>query len=154
MSVKTETLKTLIKPVVESFGLKLWGLQYVSQGTHTLLRVFIDKDTGVNVEDCATVSRQLSAVLDVEDPISSRYTLEVSSPGLDRQLFEPEQYQDYVGKELRLKLNRAIDNRKKFRGKLISVDVEKKSITFEFEEQTLVIDLMNIEKATVVDDLA
>ena len=138
MSVKTETLKALIQPVVESFGLKLWGLQYASHGTNTLLRVFIDKDTGVNVED----------------PISGRYTLEVSSPGLDRQLFEPEQYQDYVGKELRLKLNRAIENRKKFRGVLRSVDLENQSITFEFEDQTIEIDLMNIEKATVVDDVA
>jgi ribosome maturation factor RimP len=152
MTVKTQTLGELIEPVVESFGLQLWGLQYVPHGSHALLRIYIDSEQGVGVEDCAKVSRQLSAVLDVEDPIQSKYTLEVSSPGLDRQLFNLSQYKTYIGKNIKLKLSRAIDGRKKFKAELISVDEEKQTIEIKFEEVNVEIEFINIEKANLIED--
>ena len=90
-------LQQLLEPVVESLGCSLWGLEYISQGRHTTLRLYIEAEGGVGVEHCEKVSRQVSAVMDVEDPISGEYTLEVSSPGLDRPLYTLEQFQAYVG---------------------------------------------------------
>ena len=81
MSGKLTRLEKLLIPVVEALGYRCWGIEFLSQGRHSLLRVYIDNDDGVNVEDCADVSRQASAVLDVEDPISGDYTLEVTDAG-------------------------------------------------------------------------
>jgi len=89
---------------VEALGFQLWGIEYVQAGNHSVLRVFIDGENGINIEDCANVSRQVSAVLDVEDPISTEYTLEVSSPGVDRPLFTAEQYASYIGEDVKLQL--------------------------------------------------
>jgi ribosome maturation factor RimP len=87
VSSKLEQLQALLAPVVEGLGYQCWGIEYVSQGKHSVLRIYIDKEGGILVDDCEAVSRQASGVLDVEDPISSEYTLEVSSPGMDRPLF-------------------------------------------------------------------
>lgn len=155
MSVKTQSLTDLIEPVVNAFGLDLWGLQYSSSGAHAaLLRVFIDSAEGVDVEDCAKVSRQLSAVLDVEDPISGKYILEVSSPGLDRPLFTLQQYQQFVGETIKLKLNRSINKRKKFKAYLRSVDEQKQLIEIECDGESLQIEFINIDKANVLGDIA
>ncbi|MEG1346390.1 MAG: ribosome maturation factor RimP, partial [Acidaminococcaceae bacterium] len=82
MSSKLEQLQALLAPVVEALGYQCWGIEFISQGKHSVLRIYIDKEDGILVDDCAIVSRQISGVLDVEDPISSEYTLEVSSPGM------------------------------------------------------------------------
>src|SRR5690554_8020762 len=87
----------MLIPVVEALGYRCWGIEFLSQGRHSLLRVYIDHPDGVSVEACATVSRQASAVLDVEDPISGDYTLEVSSPGVERPLFTLEQDAAFAG---------------------------------------------------------
>ena len=112
MSGVVDTLEQIVETVAESLGFQLWGFQYNSNGNQSVLRVFIDSDDsekGVNVDDCAQVSRQLSAVLDVEDPITGHYVLEVSSPGLDRPLFKLDQYQAYIGSEIKIKLVRAVE---------------------------------------------
>ncbi len=153
MSAKTETLIAIVEPVVESFDLKLWGLQYSGQGQHALLRIFIDSEQGVGVDDCAKVSRQLSAVLDVEDPISGRYTLEVSSPGIDRPLFYFEQYQNYIGSMIKLKLNVAQDKRKKLKATLLSLNEDNQSLEFSFEQEVITVDFANIGKANVFGEL-
>jgi ribosome maturation factor RimP len=159
MSTKTETLTAIIEPVVESFDLQLWGLQYAGQGHHALLRIFIDGENGVGVDDCAKVSRQLGAVLDVEDPISGKYTLEVSSPGLDRSLFALKQYAAYVGSTIKLKLNAASaakDKRKKMKATLLSVDEDAQTLQVNMqgdgEDEIITIDFINIDKANIVGD--
>ncbi|MGL4516530.1 MAG: ribosome maturation factor RimP, partial [Shewanella sp.] len=92
MATLESRLVEMLKVPVEALGFQLWGIEYVQAGKHSTLRVFIDGENGINIEDCANASRQVSAVLDVEDPISTEYTLEVSSPGVDRPLFTAEQY--------------------------------------------------------------
>ncbi|MFZ5699322.1 MAG: ribosome maturation factor RimP [Pseudomonadota bacterium] len=115
-------LKTLLEPAVGVLGFELWGIEYLVRGRHRLLRIYIDGPEGVTVDDCAAVSHQVSGVLDVEDPIDGEYTLEVSSPGLDRVLFEPAQYARYVGGLLVLRLQAPVSGRRRFRGRLVSVN--------------------------------
>lgn len=121
MATRNERIRDIVKPVIEALGCQLWGMEFLGQGRHSLLRIYLDKPGGVSIEDCAEVSRQLSAVLDVEDPISTEYTLEVSSPGLDRMLFTLEQYRDYVGSQVKLRLSENFEGRRNFAGRLDEV---------------------------------
>lgn len=121
MASKAEVIKKIVEPVIEALGYQLWGLEYLGQGRHTLLRIYIDKEGGINIEDCAEASRQISSILDVEDPIKDEYTLEVSSPGLDRMLFRIEQYQDYIGRTVKIRLGANQDGRRNFMGTLKEV---------------------------------
>jgi Uncharacterized protein conserved in bacteria len=107
---KQSQLEELLEPVVESMGCELWGLEYFAQGRKSMLRIYIDKKPdGVLVEDCESISRQISSVLDVEDPITGEYTLEVSSPGMDRPLFKLKQFSEYVGETIAIKLRVGFD---------------------------------------------
>ncbi len=92
MTKKEQELETLLSPTVAAMGLRVWGVEYLGQGKHSVLRVYIDRDDGVTIDDCESVSKQVSELLDVEDALTASYTLEVSSPGMDRLLFKPEQY--------------------------------------------------------------
>ena len=112
----TEKVEFLLRGAVEEQGLELVHVQYLSRQRSPLLRVYIDKPGGVTLEDCQTVSRQAGVLLDVEDLISDRYVLEVSSPGLDRPLFRVEDYLRFSGREVRLVTRRKIDSRRKFTG--------------------------------------
>ena len=114
LAAKEQQIRELLEPAVEALGFVVWGLEYLSQGRHTLLRLYIDDENGVGVDDCAAVSRQVSSILDVEDPISGDYTLEVSSPGLDRLLFQLEQYPDYAGEWIEIRLRVPFEGRRKF----------------------------------------
>lgn len=114
-------LKVLLEPAVTALGFELWGIEYIVRGRHRLLRVYIDGPEGVMVDDCAAVSHQVSGVLDVEDPIPGEYTLEVSSPGLDRVLFEPAQYERYTDGLLVVRTHAPVNGRRRFRGRLMSV---------------------------------
>jgi ribosome maturation factor RimP len=118
MSAREEKLRDLLAPTVEAQGFQLWGLEHHSQGRRSLLRLYIDAEDGVDVDDCARVSEQVSALLDVEEPISGDYVLEVSSPGVDRRLFRPDQYAAYIGEELEVRLRRPYEGRRKFCGVL------------------------------------
>lgn len=122
MAAKDQKIQELLEPTVEALGFELWGLEYLSQGRHTLLRLYIDGEDGVTVDDCAGVSRQVSGILDVEDPISGDYTLEVSSPGLDRLLFKPEHYLAYVGEWIEIRLRAPYEGRRKFKGTLKGIE--------------------------------
>lgn len=122
----------IVRPCIESMGYELWGLQYLVQGRHALLRIFIDRAQGIGIEDCEKVSRQLSAVLDVEDPISGQYRLEISSPGIPRPLFYPEHYQRYIGEWIEIKLSKPIAQKRKFTGKIISADAQ--NVVLDLEE--------------------
>ena len=145
---KLEVLSELVEPIVQSLGCVLWGIEFVSQGRQTQLRVFIDKESGIGLEDCEAVSRQFSAVLDVEDPIAGEYTLEVSSPGLDRPLFTLEQYADLAGNQVNMRLRVPFEGRRKYRGVIQGVEGDEVVIVCEDHEYLFPFD--TIEKANVI----
>jgi ribosome maturation factor RimP len=118
MSRIEESLDQLLEPVVTGMGYELVGIEYRPSPRQALLRLYIDKSGGVDLDDCTRVSRQVSGVLDVEDPVSGRYTLEVSSPGLDRPIFKPRDYDRFAGEKVRLRLQVPLDGRRRIAGVL------------------------------------
>lgn len=148
MSAKLKKLHELIEPGVTALGFELWGIEYLAQGAHSVLRVFIDSDDGITVDDCARVSHQISGVLDVEDPISGHYSLEVSSPGMDRPLFTLEQFAAWAGHEVQVRLRVPFEGRRKFKGRLNGVEGDEVLLIVDKEEYLLPIDL--IDRANVV----
>ncbi|MCQ4285968.1 ribosome maturation factor RimP [Pseudomonas stutzeri] len=148
MSSKLEQLQALLAPVVEALGYQCWGIEFISQGRHSLLRVYIDHSNGILVDDCEKVSRQLSGVLDVEDPISSDYTLEVSSPGMDRPLFTLEQYSAHVGGQVKIKLRSPFEGRRNFQGLLRGVEEQDVVVLVDDHEYLLPIDM--IDKTNII----
>lgn len=141
-------LNKMFSPVVEGLGYEFVGLEYRSGSSPALLRIYIDHEDGINVDDCAATSRQISAVLDVEDPISGEYTLEVSSPGLDRPLFIAEHYQQFVGEKIKCKLRMPFNGRRNFTGKLL--EANDTSITLSIDNETIELFIDDIEKANLV----
>lgn len=138
----------MLAPVVTALGYEFWGLEYLTHGRQAVLRVYIDSPNGIGVEDCATVSRQASAVLDVEDPIPVEYTLEVSSPGMDRPLFTLEQYAQSRGELVKLRLRAPFEGRRNFSGQLVGVEGEDVVVVVDEHEYLLPIEL--IDKANIV----
>ena len=134
--------------MVETLGYDFWGGHYTGQGSHSLLRIYIDKAEGVTVYDCQRVSRQLSAVLDVEDVISHEYVLEVSSPGLDRPLFTLEQFERFVGSQVRVKLYTPINQQRRFVGKILKILGDK--VTFKIENNDIEVAFSDIERANLI----
>ena len=117
-----EQLATLINTTVTGLGYDLWGYEYRAYGESALLRVFIDAETGITVDDCGRVSQQLGAALDVDDLIPVAYMLEVSSPGVDRVLFLPEHYQRYTGETIKVRTHIPVNGRRNFLGTLQQAD--------------------------------
>jgi len=124
MSARLEQLHELLAPIVLALGYQCWGIEFLAQGRHSLLRVYIDHENGIAVEDCEKVSRQISALLDVEDPIHGEYNLEVSSPGLDRPLFDAAQFAAYVGSEVKIRLTAPLEGRRNLQGVIDSIEDE------------------------------
>ncbi|MCL4115648.1 UNVERIFIED_CONTAM: hypothetical protein GTU68_056399, partial [Idotea baltica] len=143
-----EHLQVLLIPVVEALDYQCWGIEYIPQGKHSLLRVYIDREEGVLIDDCAKISRQLSALLDVEDPISAEYTLEVSSPGIDRPLFVLEHFSLFVGEVVKIKLRTPFEGRRQFQGLLCGI--EDQDIVVEVDNYEFLLPIDNIEKANIV----
>jgi ribosome maturation factor RimP len=141
-------IQELIEPSVVALGYSLWGLEFISAGKHSVLRVYIDKEDGILVDDCAAVSHHISGVLDVEDPISTEYTLEVSSPGMDRPLFKLDQYKKYIDNWVEIKLRSPFEGRRKFAGTLTAVEGEDVVVRIDNEEFILPVDA--IDKANIV----
>ncbi|PVZ12583.1 ribosome maturation factor RimP [Pseudomonas sp. URIL14HWK12:I9] len=148
VSSKLEQLQALLAPVVEALGYQCWGLEYISQGRHTLLRVYIDKEGGIGVEDCEVVSRQVSGVLDVEDPISVEYTLEVSSPGMDRPLFTLEQFAAHAGEQVKIRLRSPYEGRRNFQGLLRGV--EEQDVVVQVDNHEFLLPIDSIDKANII----
>ncbi len=138
----------LISPTVEALGLELWGIEHASQGKYSTLRIFIESEEGITIDDCEKVSRQVSAILDVEDPITGEYTLEVSSPGLDRPLFSIDQFESYSGSEVSVRLRNPLDGRRKFKGQIAEVSGDTVCIRVDGEDFQL--PHADIEKANIV----
>lgn len=147
MAGKETQLAELLAPTVESLGFELWGLELVSPQRKATLRLYIEREAGVSVDDCAVVSRQVSAVLDVEDPIKGEYTLEVSSPGIDRLLFKPEQYALYVGEPIEVKLRLPYEGRRKFRGWLMGL--EQGDVVVRIDDHDYLLPLRSVDRARV-----
>lgn len=179
LATKQEILEGMIRPVVTGLGYECWGIALLSQGRHSLLRVYIERlvseeqaeevdsevapvegdgddeaagvsarESGIGIEDCERVSRQLSAVLDVEDPIAGDYTLEVSSPGMDRPLYTLAHYQRFVGNQIALTLRMAFEGRRKFAGLLKGVEGDE--VVIQVEQEEFLFPFESIEKANVV----
>ena len=184
LATKQEILEGMIRPVVSGLGYECWGITLLSQGRHSLLRVYIERlasdaqaeevdsaevdsavvpvagdgddevaevsarESGIGIEDCERVSRQLSAVLDVEDPIAGDYTLEVSSPGMDRPLYTLAHYQRFVGNQIALTLRMAFEGRRKFAGLLKGVEGDE--VVIQVEQEEFLFPIESIEKANVV----
>lgn len=144
---KEAELADLLRATVEAMGFALWGLEFRAQGKNSLLRIYIDRGAGVQVDDCAQVSRQISGILDVEDPIAGEYSLEVSSPGIDRFLFSIEQCQQYVGEWLEVKLRVPFEGRKNFSGTLVGIEDQDVVVRIDDDEYVLPFD--SIDKAKV-----
>lgn len=148
MSRLEQTLVQMLTPAVEALGFEMVGIEFVRAGKHSILRVFIDHEKGIDVDDCADVSHQVSAVLDVEDPISTEYNLEVSSPGMDRPLFTKAHYERFVGEIISIRLSVPMDNRRNFKGRLLSC--ENGQISVEVDGETFLIAIANIDKGNLV----
>ena len=141
---------TIINPIVIDMGYELLGIEYVASGKHSVLRLYFDSEEGVGVNDCETVSRQVSSIMDVEDPISGQYNLEVSSPGIDRPLFVIGHYQRFLGHDVCLRTYRPIDGRRNFTGSIGSVGESSNTIELVTELGPVTLDIELIEKANLV----
>jgi len=147
LSTLEQKLTELVTAPVEALGYELVGIEFV-RGRVSTLRIYIDSENGINVDDCADVSRQVSAVMDVEDPITVAYNLEVSSPGLERPLFNAAHYQRFTGDEVSLVLRIAVRNRRKWQGIIKAVEGEMVTVTVEGNDEVFA--LSNIQKANLV----
>lgn len=145
---KIDELNSLVEPVVSGMGFQLWGIEYIRSGKFSTLRIYIDHEDGINVDHCADVSRQVSAVMDVEDPISTNYTLEVSSPGLDRPLFTEEQYLQSVGEWVEIKLRYAFEGRKNFKG--VINGVEEGDVVVQIDGEEFLLPIESIDKGRII----
>ncbi|MBC7983674.1 MAG: ribosome maturation factor RimP [Candidatus Obscuribacterales bacterium] len=152
-----DRLTELLEPVVHDLGLALWELEYLPRSNGALLRLYIDviegsDDAGITVEDCASVSHAVSDVLETGDPIPGHYTLEVSSPGLDRVLRTQAHFARFAGEPVRVEMRAAIAGRKRFSGRL--TNVTEREIAIEMEGQTVTLPLAQIHKARLAPESA
>ena len=155
MTDKASEISALLAPTVESLGLELLGAEYLPSPGGAVLRLYIDvpaaeTERNVGIEDCEAVSREVSAQLDVEDPISGNYTLEVSSPGIDRPLFTAAQYARFAGQSAKVTLKLAQDGRRRLQGRIDKAD--DSTVVFDVDGQPFEVAFENIDKAKLVPD--
>ena len=143
-------LTAMLQPLVEDLGYEFVGLEFSSNPKSRVLVLYIDKPAGIAVEDCELTSREVAALLDVEDPIPGHYVLEVSSPGLDRPLFSLRQFEQFTGELVQLTLFAPLDGRRKFKGRILGVQDEK--VTIEQDGVEVTLEHGNIAKARLVPD--
>lgn len=147
MASLEQRLIEIIQQPIEALGFELIGLEYI-RSRQPILRIFIDHENGISVDDCAEVSHQISAIFDVEDPIASNYTLEVSSPGMDRPLFTIEHYKQFIDQNISFSLRIPTMNRRNWKGKLMQV--ENEMITVDVDGELHQFAFGNIQKANIV----
>ncbi|MFA5958921.1 MAG: ribosome maturation factor RimP [Tatlockia sp.] len=148
--MRQNEIEDMLKPLVEDLGYELWGCEYLSQGRHSLLRLYIDKAEGIGIGDCERISKQVSAFLDVEDPIPGNYHLEVSSPGIPRPLFHSEQFVRYTGHAVQIKLIKPINKSRKLSGTIVSANDEV--LTLTVGEEQVEIPFSHIVKANLIGE--
>ncbi len=150
LSIKTE-IENLLSPLVEQLGYEWVGMEYHPHASNGILRVYIDHaENGIGLEDCTRVSREISGLLDVNDPIKGHYNLEVSSPGMDRPLFTAEQFARFSGEQVKVTLQAPIDGRRKLRGIIGSVEGSQISVLVDGE--TVQLDFDEVVKAKLVPE--
>jgi len=155
MSVHDD-LSRLIRPAIEDMGFEYVGLEYLSNPKNRLVRIYIDRaPEGIGVDDCADVSNEVSALLDVEDPVSGHYSLEVSSPGVERPLFEPEHFRRFVGERARVHLFAPLDDghgkRRKLTGRIVEVDDDR--VIIEVDGDNIAVAFDEIRRANLKPDM-
>jgi ribosome maturation factor RimP len=151
LNSRENQIESLLAPLVQGLGCELWGIEFMSQGRHSKLRIFIESAEGVTVEDCERVSRDVSDLLDVEDLMPESYTLEVSSPGLDRILFKAAHYEANIGAVIDVRLNFPLDGRKRIVGILAGLEDDEVIVrSQEKEDEEYVLPLVNIHRARLV----
>ena len=143
-----DELKKLLEPMIERLGYEVIDLEVRLSGGSGLVRLFIDKPDGVDLDDCEKVSVAVSALLDVEDPVPGNYNLEVSSPGLDRKLTKPAHFQRFAGETVKVQMRFPIEGRRRFRGTLVSSDEE--NIVVEVDGESHSLPLKTIDTARLV----
>lgn len=151
MRQEENELTRLVRSAAEPMGYELVGVEYFQRGTGgAVLRVYIDHENGITLDDCSAVSHQLSGVLDVEDPIQGHYDLEVSSPGLDRPLFSAEHFERFRGRKARLKLAAKLDDRRRLEG--LIEGVRDGTLLLTMDGETREIPLAIIDSARLVPE--
>ena len=179
MSAKKKLIEDLIRPIVEGLGFEYWGMELLAQGKHSLLRIYIESqpglqktlsadvesadvelseqgevegasvsESGIALADCEQVSRQVGAVMDVEDPISGDYTLEVSSPGMDRIMYSLSQYERFKGYHVAIKLRMAYEGRRKYTG--VISGIEGRDVIVQVDQEEFIFPIEAIEKANII----
>lgn len=138
-------LRDLLEPAIENMGYELVHLELAGRGSNALLRIYIDAPGGIQIDDCESVSRHVSAVLDVEDPLAGSYVLEVSSPGLDRPLVKPDHFQQFLGDRARIVMATHILGRRRFAGEMVQADEE--SVVVEVDGESYELPYKDIESA-------
>lgn len=148
MRMTVAGLRDLLEPGVRALGFELVDVEYTRAGGQNVLRVYIDHPDGITVDHCATVSRQVSAALDVEDPIPEAYVLEVSSPGLDRPLVKRADFERYAGETIKVRMLEAVAGRKNFKGTLVGLEGD--AVLVEVDRERYSLPMARIERARLV----
>lgn len=148
MRQNSDALWELVEPVVTGLDYELVDIEYLSQDRINILRVYIDHENGITVDDCGKVSLQLSALFDVEEPVRGRYNLEVSSPGIDRPLRKISDFERFAGNVIKVKMAMPVENRRNFKGTLLGVEADRVKIEVDGEEFELPVTA--IDKARIV----
>jgi ribosome maturation factor RimP len=148
--VSSAKLKPLLQPLIEDLGYEFVGLEFSSNPKNPVLVIYIDRPEGIAIEDCEIVSREVAALLDVEDPIPGHYNLEVSSPGVDRPLFTEAQFMQFAGETAAVTVFAPVDGRRKFKGKILFAGDGEVKIEQDGEE--VVLEMSNIVKSRLVPD--
>jgi ribosome maturation factor RimP len=144
----SDQIELLVEAPIESLGYELVGVEYIKNGINTVLRLYIDAEQGIGIEDCERVSHQVSGILEVEDPISSAYALEVSSPGFDRPLFKERDFVRFTGSEVKISMKLPIQGRRNFRG--ILQGFSEGDILIEVDGEVYELPLTKLSKAKIV----
>ncbi len=152
MNATREQLMTLLDPEVEKLGYELAELEVNLSHGRGILRLFIDRPEGITLEDCERVSRQVGALLDVENPIVDDYSLEVSSPGADRKLVKPEHFDRFAGSMIKARFRCLVSGRRRIRGQLLGRDGDVINIRVENETEPFAVDLSKVEVARLMPD--
>ena len=152
-STQQDKLTQMLKPAVEGVGYELVGIEHLPMGKSTVLRIYIDSPDGITVNDCSRVSHQVSGVLEVEEPIKGQFTLEVSSPGIDRPLFSLAQFAQFVGSKVKLKLYHAIEGKRKITGVINSVEGDDIIVKEVDTDDSIQLQMDDIDKANIISDI-
>ena len=147
-----QDLTVLFEPVIQSMGYELVGVEFQGSTQHGTLRVYIDHENGIGVDDCAAISHQISGILDVEEPIQQAYDLEVSSPGINRPLFRARDYEQFRGHSAKIKMAVALEGRKNFKGLLQGV-TDSRTVQIMVDNEVYELPIADIAKANLVGEI-